>query len=166
MKKNMASIRGFSLVEVALALGICSFCMIGLLGLLPVGLQNFQKADNQSVMANLATSVAQDIGSTSVGTSPTKSPYFSLIVPPSGGSSDTVPQTVFVNASGAPTSGPADVNSIYRLSVAFAPPVLGSKMATTARILITFPAQADASVGTWPTKYTTILQTTVFLNRN
>lgn len=35
---------GFSLVEVTLALGIVSFSLVGLLGLLPVGLSNFREA--------------------------------------------------------------------------------------------------------------------------
>ena len=166
MKTTSPSKSGFSLVEVALALGIGSFCMLTLLGLIPVGLHNFQQADARSMMVDLATSVAQDLESTSVGTAPTKSPRFSFMVPPSGGSTDTTPQTVFVDASGAPTSGAMDANSIYRLSVAFTPPQPGSKMATTARILVTFPAHADPSTATWPTKYATMLQTTVSLNRN
>jgi len=36
--------RGFSLVETALALGVISFALISLLGLLPGGLQTFRKA--------------------------------------------------------------------------------------------------------------------------
>jgi len=168
MKKLASSQNGFSLVEVALALSIGSFCMVTLLGLIPVGLHNYQKADNQSIMTNLATSVAQDLESTSVGTAPMKSPQFQLTVPQSGGtgSPTDAPQNVYVDASGAPTSGPSDSNSVYRVSVGFVPPAAGSKAATVARIVVTYPARASAASSAWPTAYTSILQTTVSLNRN
>jgi hypothetical protein len=38
-------------------------------------------------------------------------------------------------------------------------------MATTARVMITFPAHADTSTG-WPTHYIAAVQTMVALDRN
>jgi uncharacterized protein (TIGR02598 family) len=157
---------GFSLVEVAFALGVASFCMVTLLGLIPVGLHNYQQADNQSIMANLTTSVAQDLQATSAITTPAISPQFSFTIPASNGTPNPTPQTVYVDAAGKPTTGPADVNSIYRLSVAFFPPPTNSKAATVARIQVTFPAHADTVSGAWPTKYTSMFETMVSLNRN
>jgi uncharacterized protein (TIGR02598 family) len=160
----------FSLIEVALALSITSFCVVALLGLLPVLLHNFQQADNQSALVNLATSVAQDLNSTAQASSTQNSPRYTFPVPASGGSSST--NTLFVDASGALTAGPATsgaltapVGSLYRVTVAFSPPATGVN-ATTARIMITFPIQASLAAGTWPTTYTSMLQTSVALNRN
>jgi len=157
---------GFSLSELVLALGVCSFSLTAIIGTIPVGLKAIQQSNNQDEMVNLATKVARDINSTSEGTSPCASPCFNLTIPPPGGASTlSSPQAVYLDASGAPTSGAQDPSSIYRLTVGFAPPMAGSKMATTARVMITFPARADMSAG-WPTHYVAELQTMVALDRN
>ncbi|HSI85540.1 MAG: hypothetical protein ACAI35_01465 [Candidatus Methylacidiphilales bacterium] len=44
---------GFSLVEVIMALGVMSFAMMGMLGLLSVGLTNFQKSMDLTVRAQI-----------------------------------------------------------------------------------------------------------------
>jgi uncharacterized protein (TIGR02598 family) len=166
MKKRSQAIQGFSLVEVALALGIAAFCLVTLLALMPVGLQSYKKADDQSVMVNLATMVVRDIQSAPSGASP--SPRFLFKVPAAGGPSDVTPQTIYVNASGVETGaiGTAPTqDSLYRINVAFFPPASG-KTATTARIQITSPALADANPGAWPTKYSNMFETVVALNRN
>lgn len=43
--------RGFSLVEVAVALGLMSFVITGLLGLVPIGLNTIRDAKNDSTRA-------------------------------------------------------------------------------------------------------------------
>jgi uncharacterized protein (TIGR02598 family) len=166
MKKSFRLKRGFSLVEVAVALSIASFCMVTLMGLIPVGLHKYQQADNQSVMANLTTSVAQDLQSTTVSNSTATSPRFQFNIPAPGPSTAMpLPQNAYVDASGTPRTNLSN-NSIYRISVAFFPPAAGLKNATLARIMVTFPAQADANPGIWPTKYSSMFETTVALNRN
>lgn len=51
--------RGFSLIEVALALGIVGFAFVGLMGLLPIGLSTFRVAIDQTnegrIMETLST---------------------------------------------------------------------------------------------------------------
>ena len=167
MKKAPSSKRGFSLVEVALALGICSFCMVTLIGFIPLGLLNFQNADNQSAMANIATNVTQDLATTPAAatstSASTKSPFYSLVIPaPNGQSPSPSATTVFVDASGALTSGLTSAGTVYRITVTFTPPAVGSKLATIARVQVTFPAYYAPSTG----RYATILQTMVSLNRN
>ena len=54
--------RGFSLIEVALALGIVSFAMVSLMALIPVGLGSFQKAMNLTVEAQIVQSITSDVG--------------------------------------------------------------------------------------------------------
>ena len=157
---------GFSLTELVVTLGVGSFCLLALIGTIPVGLQTVQQSNNQDEMVNLVTKVAGDINSTTTSASPCESPYFDLTLPPPGGASTiSAPQAVYLDASGAPTSGSQDPNSVYRLSVGFAPPSAGSTLATTARIMITFPALADTAAG-WPTHYVAAVQTMVTLDRN
>jgi uncharacterized protein (TIGR02598 family) len=167
MKKVPSSnCNGFSLTELVLTLGVGSFCLLAIVGTIPLGLQTVQQSNNQDEMVNLATKVARDLNSTSSCSSSCPSPCFNLTVPPPGATSTIgAPQSVYLDASGTPTSGSQDPSSIYRLSVGFAPPVAGSKMATTARVMITFPAHADTSTG-WPTHYIAAVQTMVALDRN
>lgn len=48
---------GFSLVEVVLALGIVSFAMVGIMGLLPVGLDAFRQSINLTVESQIAQQI-------------------------------------------------------------------------------------------------------------
>lgn len=51
---------GFSLVEVALALGLFAFCFVALIGLLPVGLNTFRSAMDTSASAQIFERIAAD----------------------------------------------------------------------------------------------------------
>ena len=167
MKKKTRLVSGFSLVEVAVALGIASFCLVTLMALLPVGIQRYHDADAQSAMVNLATMTVRDLEETpSSGTSP----RFGFSIPAAGGTaSGTTPQTVYVDASETPAGTPGTAptsSSIYRISVFFSPPGTGQRTATLARIWITFPANADPAPGSLPANYVDMFETTVSLNRN
>ena len=56
--KLLHSRNGFSLVEVALAMGIMTFCLVPLMALMPVGLSSNQTAIEQTAAGNIATSIA------------------------------------------------------------------------------------------------------------
>lgn len=51
----------FSLVEVVLALGVVSFAFVGIIGLLPVGLQTSRQAQETSVQSQIAQQVSNEI---------------------------------------------------------------------------------------------------------
>jgi type II secretory pathway pseudopilin PulG len=53
--QKRAGIAAFSLVEVVLAIGICSFALIAVLGLFTTGLQSNQKSEQGIQAANLAS---------------------------------------------------------------------------------------------------------------
>jgi uncharacterized protein (TIGR02598 family) len=59
--------KGFSLVEVVLALGILVFCLVALLGLIPMGLQSFRSAMTLTVESQIAQSLSGDIQLTDFG---------------------------------------------------------------------------------------------------
>jgi Tfp pilus assembly protein PilV len=48
MKRSLRKATAFSLVEVVLALGVAAFCLIAVLGMLPVGLKTQQGSVNQT----------------------------------------------------------------------------------------------------------------------
>lgn len=52
---------GFSLVEVVLALGIVSFCLVSIFGLLPVGLRSVKNSTEQAGAGNVLTLIASSI---------------------------------------------------------------------------------------------------------
>ena len=61
MKRSINSQAAFSLVEVTLALGIAAFCLIAVLGLVPVGVQTNRNATSQTTATNILSSVVSDI---------------------------------------------------------------------------------------------------------
>ena len=62
MKKRFAP--GFSLVELTLALGVAAFCLIGLFGLMPVGVQTNRNATSQTAATNIMGAVIADLRAT------------------------------------------------------------------------------------------------------
>jgi uncharacterized protein (TIGR02598 family) len=57
---QLAQRRGFSLVEVALAVAVLGLAIVGLFALLPSGISSFQKAMDTSVTAQIAQSILDD----------------------------------------------------------------------------------------------------------
>ena len=55
--KNRPLIKAFSLVEVVLAIAICSFVLIAILGLFTTGLQSTRESEQQIQAANLASTL-------------------------------------------------------------------------------------------------------------
>ena len=61
MKFGLRRVHAFSLVEVTLALGVAAFCLIGVFGLMPVGVQTNRNATSQSSAANIMAAVVADL---------------------------------------------------------------------------------------------------------
>ena len=70
---------GFSLVEVTLALGIAGFCMLVIVGMLPVGLGNNRNSIEQSAAANLARCVVADLRAAKNSEDTNKSPQYEIL---------------------------------------------------------------------------------------
>src|SRR5690349_21925159 len=106
MKVTANRAAAFSLVEVTLALGIAAFCLIAIVGLMPVGVQTNRNAASQTAATNLITTIVADLRTTPA--SATTSPEFAITF-------GTV-KTLYFDASGqASTSlGP---DSRYRLNI-------------------------------------------------
>lgn len=52
---------GFSLVEVVLSIGIFAFAFVSVMGLIPVGLNTFQKAKNVSISNDIARGIISEL---------------------------------------------------------------------------------------------------------
>lgn len=56
-----AAAAAFSLVEVVLSLGICSFALIALVGMIPVGLSTFREAIDTTAQSQIVQQVSSEI---------------------------------------------------------------------------------------------------------
>jgi len=63
-KPSLHSIAGFSLIEVALAIGIAGFCLIAVIGIVPVGVQTNRNASSQTAATNVMAAVIADLRAT------------------------------------------------------------------------------------------------------
>jgi uncharacterized protein (TIGR02598 family) len=64
VKRFLASTSAFSLVELTLALGIAAFCLIAVLGLMPIGVQTNRNATSQTAATNIIAAVISDLQAT------------------------------------------------------------------------------------------------------
>ena len=62
MKKQSTS--AFSLVELTLALGVASFCLVTLFGLIPIAVQTNRNATSQTAATNIMAAVVSDLRAT------------------------------------------------------------------------------------------------------
>lgn len=61
LRSRSGPLAAFTLVEVAIAIGILAVALVALLGMLPVGMNNFRKAMDTSVTAQIAQRILHDM---------------------------------------------------------------------------------------------------------
>jgi uncharacterized protein (TIGR02598 family) len=146
-RRPLSQCSAFSLVEVALALGIAAFCLVALMGMLPVGLTSSQSATAQTGAASLLTAVAADLRDTplpSASPSTVNSPYFLIPVPkPTTGTSTTFYVDDGSNFSSTLSSLS---NSRYRVTVTYlSSPTSGTVYSTLEQVIVSWPPQASVT---------------------
>jgi uncharacterized protein (TIGR02598 family) len=151
---NLKCLCAFSLVEVTLALGIASFALIGIFGLLPVGITSNQTSLEQTAAASLARAIVADLRCTPLtsGTSAT----FHILIP-----SATTQQLRFREDG---SLDPTGTTARYLAYITF-PNTPTGKTATPIRILLTWPAAADLN-NTPPKNYAGSYEVLTALDRN
>ena len=142
MKRRRYSTEAFSLVEVALALGIAAFCFVCILALLGAGLTTSQTSSAQTVAANLMTAIAADVRSTPnpvpEGGTSTNSLIYGITIPATGAASGTN-QTFYIAENGQ-TNATAS-GSRYQLNT-WSIPATTTRQETIIRLFLTWPPQA------------------------
>ena len=161
MKTRKRSIAAFSLVELSIALGVITFCLLTIIGLLAIGINSTHSSTTQTAATNLLTAVTSDLESvpnitpayTPVAAKGTVaspgglhgingSPVYGLTIPV-GGSSTTTTTTLYVGENGLTNSTAAA--SLYRVSIWITPAnnsTYPTHQETFARVLISWPAAA------------------------
>jgi uncharacterized protein (TIGR02598 family) len=124
----------FSLVEVVLALGVASFCLIAILGLMPVGVQTNRNATSQTAATNIMAAIVADLRTTPAVA--TTSPQFAITF--------GAEKTLFFDASGQVSTslGP---DSRYRLNITWNSAPAGLQYAV---LKVTWPAPVDPAIAT------------------
>ena len=159
--KRIPSEAGFSLVEIALALGVAAICLVSIFTLLPTGLRTNQNAKEEAASADIVGEVIADLRATPVTRplgGPTVSPQFNISVPSNPVSAATTSALYFTSE--GRFSPRTNANSRYRLTITFLPNGPGSRRATLANLKMTWPAAAA------PNNASGLVEMFVALDRN
>ena len=136
MNKRFTS--GFSLVELTLAMGIAAFCLIAVMGLMPVGVQTNRNATSQTAATNIMAAVVADLRAT---------PTFNTSSTEFGITFGTNAPPLYFDGSGQFTTLPG-ANSRYQLNVTWN----GTSGLRYADLKVTWPAAATPANATGSTE--------------
>jgi uncharacterized protein (TIGR02598 family) len=132
MKNSLRCPAAFSLVELTLALGIAAFCLIAVLGLVPVAALTNRNATSQTAATNIIASVIADMRATTSPTSPQYNITFGTA------------RTLYFDGAGQFTTS-LGANSRYRVRITFPSSPSGLSYAG---VKATWPAPVDPSTTT------------------
>lgn len=139
MSRRRYHAAGFSLVEMTLALGVAAFCLIGLFGLLPLGVQTNQSSISQTAAASVLSSIVADLRATPK-TNPTSLQYEITF---------GAAKILYFDGEGRAVV-PANANAIprYRVTITFPPSPTGSFAPTFVTLKVSWPALVDPATST------------------
>ena len=152
--------RGFSLVEVTLALGVAAISLLAVFALLPVGLQTSYRATEQTAASDIMADIIADLRATAPTSPPGDSAIsaqFGINVPGNSGGAGSAATLYFDTQA---ELLPSATGARYRLMVAFPSNGGGSRTATFVHLKMTWPALAD------PARAAGSAETLVALDRN
>ena len=138
----------FSLVEVTLAIGIVSFCLVALLGLIPVGLTAVKTAREEAAAGNCLNYLAAAIRKAradSTGTNYVVLGAFSNVLFWSEGGPNCNATLSSISLGGTPASNAIDKRLVARIEIQ---PPANSTSTGLARISVAWPQNA-----TWTTSW-------------
>ena len=148
MNRGRRRIKGFSLIEVALALGVAAFCMVAVMGLLPVGVQTNRLSTSQTAASHIFTRVIADLRATPITTPrglEATSLEYHIVIPANPVSTEKIQVLYF--AEDGTFADSLQSNSRFRLTVTFL--VNGTtptRSATRVYLKSTWPAAADPNL--------------------
>jgi type II secretory pathway pseudopilin PulG len=161
---------GFSLVEVTLALGLVSFCLLTLVGLLPVGLGSLKTSNDEAAATNCLEQIAGSIQVAVLQTNGTYSGKYQAsgafgsynTLAWSLGGSQFATTLNNLSASGFPGSGVNEQRFVAE--VVITPPV-DAFSTGTALISVAWPIQAtwDATKNDWKNAQGSVRTLLIFL---
>jgi len=139
--------RAFSLTEVVLALGIASFCLLILLGMLPVGLNSNKSSREETAALNVVSRISADLQSLPKGKTSGGDNWSidGLTIPEAGESAKAL--TVYYSDTLPNFQNTIDRTTRYRITAKLTPPanISGTAQHTTTYVHLTvsWPPQLD-----------------------
>lgn len=141
-------VKGFSLVEVVMALGICGFCIVAIMGLLPTGIMANRDAVEQTAAAGMAAAVLADMRLQRLENPPPSRFGVPLNGTNPGASTQPI-ATLFISEDCNTTNSSANDESKYRIDVAYGERTSGSAP-DPVQIAVSWPAAANKEKLVWP----------------
>jgi uncharacterized protein (TIGR02598 family) len=135
--------RGFSLVEVVLALGIMSFCLMALMALLPLGLNTIKNASEETAGINIVSNVVADLRSTPAASQTSPTYQIALPAPTATGNQ---PQVLYLDQAGGVLASGSSPDARYKVTITLSTPSLQNTITGNARL--SWPARAVKSPAT------------------
>jgi uncharacterized protein (TIGR02598 family) len=138
---------GFSLVEVTLALGVAGFCLIAIMGLLPIGIQTNRTAVQQTTANGILSGIVSDIRTVpKVSNDPgNSSKQYKLVFPTSIGGQRFL---YFSNegSTGQRASQASSDTTFYATITSLPPPAgAGSRAPTLLHVRVAWPYNGNTS---------------------
>jgi type II secretory pathway pseudopilin PulG len=100
---RLRRVHAFSLVEVAIALGIAAFCLLAVFGLMPIGVQTNRNATSQTAAANILSTAVSDLRNAPVPKptpSPVPSALYVITIPATDAAATPAPQIRYFDSEG------------------------------------------------------------------
>ncbi|MEI6376208.1 MAG: prepilin-type N-terminal cleavage/methylation domain-containing protein [bacterium] len=136
-KTNTGKNDGFTMVEVALALGIVGICIATMQGLIPAGIRVARDSTEQTACTTMMAAVATDLRYSASGSS--SSPRFGIAFPDSGSSSAT---NIYLMEDGSQTLDAKNARFGVSVGLSNAPSSTVSSL-TSAKIKVFWPSTAS-----------------------
>ena len=151
MKRSLPETAAFSMIEITLAMGVAAFCLIAVLGLLPVALKTQQASVQQTTATEILSDASSDLRA-SVRYPPGQASKLNSQQQALKGHWANVgtPDTLYYTNEGAQTGGlspgspPPD--AVFRLTLTYLLPPTDTT--SLANIRVSWPAQVDPATGT------------------
>ncbi len=161
MKSVWHRLRGFSLVELTLAIGVAAFCLIAVFGLIPVGVQTNRNSTSETQATTIIALAIADLRAAQIGpqygspmfgffpipTDPTSPPQFFApdCVPCSGGQTSSTSQIRYIDSVGQSSTSFNASTSRYRLIATFVKNTTATSTtgALYVHLKVTWPAAID-----------------------
>jgi len=166
MKRSLPVTAAFSLVEIVIALGVAAFCLIAVMGMLPIGLKTQQASIKQTTANSIISQVLSKLrAATRVppGQEDRTDSKWLLHPHTGGGPWDPTPDTLFFTNEGNSVGSALTTDSIYRATINYYAPPDPAYTTSLANITVSWPPQFD------PTNPTSALagkvETFVAINR-
>src|ERR1700730_12438023 len=121
MNNRTHSTAAFSLVEVALALGVAGFCLIAILGLLPASLKTNQTSTRQTTANGILSAIVADLRATPATS--TTSNLFGIQFPRT--------KTLYFDGNGKVVQTAGDPKAMFFATVRFPPSGGGNQRTNT-----------------------------------